>query len=68
MFDGILHNTSQEELYSSCVSDVVDQSIKGYNGTVLAYGQIGAGVLLMLRQCCCYWRCYRRQDVHHDRC
>ena len=45
-FDGIFHNASQEELYSSCVSDVVEQSIRGYNGTVLAYGQIGAGELL----------------------
>ncbi|XP_064647221.1 kinesin-like protein KIF9 [Lineus longissimus] len=41
--DGILHNASQENMYETCAQDVVSAAIDGYNGTVMAYGQTGAG-------------------------
>ena len=41
--DGILHNASQDTVYGECVQDVVSSVLDGYNGTVFAYGQTGAG-------------------------
>ena len=41
--DGVLHNSSQEEVYSSCSTDIVTRLMEGYNGTIMAYGQTGAG-------------------------
>ena len=35
--------TSQEEVYNSVVSEIIDSVIDGYNGTVLAYGQTSSG-------------------------
>lgn len=32
----------QAEIYSSCVERLVDGALKGYNATVLAYGQVSA--------------------------
>lgn len=40
MFD---QDSSQDEIYSSCVHDLVDACFEGYNATVLAYGQTGSG-------------------------
>lgn len=40
----VLHNSSQEGVYDECARDVVTQLMRGFNGTVLAYGQTGAGV------------------------
>ena len=42
-FDEFLHNASQEEVYDACSHDIVHSVIEGYNGTILAYGQTGAG-------------------------
>eukprot|EP00736_Rhodelphis_marinus_P013962 Rmarinus@m.10756 len=42
-YDGILHNASQDQVYESVAFDIVDSVLKGYNGTMLAYGQTGAG-------------------------
>ena len=42
-FDKVLHNSSQETVYHECVSDVVRSVAQGYNGTVMVYGQTGAG-------------------------
>jgi kinesin family protein 4/21/27 len=36
-------HTPQEQVYSSCVSDLVDAVVEGYNATVLAYGPTGSG-------------------------
>ncbi|KAK2964716.1 putative Chromosome-associated kinesin KIF4 [Blattamonas nauphoetae] len=36
-------NTSQEELFNEIVAPVVDETLKGYNCTVFAYGQTGTG-------------------------
>lgn len=38
-----MHNASQEDVFTYCAQDVVAQVAKGYNGTVLCYGQTGAG-------------------------
>jgi len=41
--DGILHNASQEQVHDTVVSDMTNKAMQGYNGTLLAYGQTGAG-------------------------
>lgn len=41
--DGVLVSASQEDVYSTCCSGVVDDVMAGYHGTVFAYGQTGAG-------------------------
>ncbi|UJR10395.1 hypothetical protein I4U23_014598 [Adineta vaga] len=41
--DGVFHNVSQEEIFNYVAKDVIDRTIDGYNGTVLCYGQTGAG-------------------------
>jgi len=41
--DGLLHNASQEQVYDTVASDIVSQGLRGYNGTLLCYGQTGAG-------------------------
>jgi kinesin family protein 6/9 len=42
-FDTVLHNASQESVFDECGRDIISNFIEGYNGTVLAYGQTGAG-------------------------
>ncbi|CAG9465590.1 unnamed protein product [Pedinophyceae sp. YPF-701] len=42
-FDNILHEASQEEVFDVCARDVIDSFLDGYNGTILCYGQTGAG-------------------------
>ncbi|KAF5832695.1 hypothetical protein DUNSADRAFT_11339 [Dunaliella salina] len=39
----LLPSATQHEVYMSGVKDVVDDVLNGYNGTVMAYGQTGAG-------------------------
>lgn len=39
----ILHNTDQETTYDECAEDIVNSVLQGYNGTIMAYGQTGAG-------------------------
>lgn len=41
--DGVLHNSSQEEVYTTCAESVVSRVMEGVNGTIFAYGQTGAG-------------------------
>ncbi|CAC5378934.1 KIF3B [Mytilus coruscus] len=36
-------NSQQQELYDETIHDIVQSVIEGYNGTVIAYGQTGAG-------------------------
>ncbi|EGW02195.1 Kinesin-like protein KIF21B, partial [Cricetulus griseus] len=36
-------DTWQEKIYSTCVSKLIEGCFEGYNATVLAYGQTGAG-------------------------
>lgn len=42
-FDEFLHNSSQEETYDVCSQEIVHSVLEGYNGTIMAYGQTGAG-------------------------
>lgn len=41
--DRVLHNASQSDVYEQCAKDIVTKALDGYNGTILAYGQTGAG-------------------------
>uniref|UniRef100_A0AAR2LJ83 Kinesin-like protein n=1 Tax=Pygocentrus nattereri TaxID=42514 RepID=A0AAR2LJ83_PYGNA len=40
---GVLHNVSQEEVYQSVAHSVVLRALEGYNGTIMCFGQTGAG-------------------------
>jgi len=42
-FDTILHDASQESVFTQCAAEVCESVLAGYNGTVFAYGQTGAG-------------------------
>lgn len=42
-FEKILHNASQDEVYETTAVDIINSVIDGYNGTILCYGQTGAG-------------------------
>lgn len=42
-FDGILHNASQETTFKQCASNLVLKALDGYNSTLFAYGETGAG-------------------------
>ncbi|XP_045434734.1 kinesin-like protein KIF9 isoform X1 [Pipistrellus kuhlii] len=41
--DGVLHDASQELVYDTVAKAVVAQALDGYNGTIMCYGQTGAG-------------------------
>ncbi|XP_035172011.1 kinesin-like protein KIF9 [Oxyura jamaicensis] len=41
--DGVLHNTSQELAYETVAKKLVADALAGYNGTIMCYGQTGAG-------------------------
>ncbi|KFW74658.1 Kinesin-like KIF9, partial [Manacus vitellinus] len=41
--DGLLHNTSQDKVYETVARDLVAAALRGYNGTIMCYGQTGAG-------------------------
>eukprot|EP01137_Pigoraptor_chileana_P026532 Opistho-2@7958 len=41
--DNILHNASQEAIYDDCARSIVVKTLDGFNGTIMAYGQTGAG-------------------------
>jgi kinesin family protein 6/9 len=41
--DVILHNASQELVYETCGQGLVVELMRGYNGTLLTYGETGAG-------------------------
>ncbi len=45
VFDGLLSEdlSTQDSVYEKCAEKVVDTVLEGYNGTVMAYGQTGAG-------------------------
>ena len=42
-FEKILHNASQDEVYEASASEIIQSVVEGFNGTVLCYGQTGAG-------------------------
>jgi len=41
--DKVMANASQEQVFEACAADVVRSVMDGYNGTIMAYGQTGAG-------------------------
>ncbi|XP_074641971.1 kinesin-like protein KIF9 [Tubulanus polymorphus] len=41
--DGLLHNANQEQVQDTCARDMVSAALDGYNGTLMCYGQTGAG-------------------------
>uniref|UniRef100_A0A8C6RJK7 Kinesin family member 9 n=1 Tax=Nannospalax galili TaxID=1026970 RepID=A0A8C6RJK7_NANGA len=41
--DGVLHDASQDLVYETVAKDAVSQALDGYNGTIMCYGQTGAG-------------------------
>ncbi|XP_058534884.1 kinesin-like protein KIF9 [Ochotona princeps] len=41
--DGVLHDASQDLVYETVAQEVVSQALDGYNGTIMCYGQTGAG-------------------------
>ncbi|KEP59860.1 UNVERIFIED_CONTAM: kinesin motor domain-containing protein [Hammondia hammondi] len=42
-FDKMFHNAPQERVFDDCVRDIITSVMEGYNGTVMVYGQTGAG-------------------------
>ena len=43
-FDAVFSdNSSQRKIYDTCAAPVVLSVLEGYNGTIFAYGQTGAG-------------------------
>ncbi|XP_046708142.1 kinesin-like protein KIF9 isoform X1 [Silurus meridionalis] len=41
--NGVLHNVSQEDMYEQVADSVVLGALEGYNGTIMCFGQTGAG-------------------------
>ena len=41
--DGVLNNVSQDTVYDEVVKETTKKCVDGYNGTILCYGQTGAG-------------------------
>ena len=42
-FDSVLDNASQDTMYEVAAEEITASVLDGYNGTVMAYGQTGAG-------------------------
>jgi kinesin family protein 3/17 len=43
-FDSVFASSvEQKHIYDTCAAGVVDSVLNGYNGTIFAYGQTGAG-------------------------
>ncbi|KAL4217271.1 Kinesin-like protein kif9 [Mactra antiquata] len=41
--DGIFHNSTQDQVFDTVAGDIVTSALDGYNGTMMCYGQTGAG-------------------------
>ena len=49
-FDACLGAAStQEEVYAQCAKPIVDSALRGYSGTILAYGPTGSGKTFTMR-------------------
>jgi kinesin family protein 6/9 len=42
-FPQILHNATQDDVYDLAANELVQSVVRGYNGTIMCYGQTGAG-------------------------
>ena len=48
-FDAVFDDkVEQKQIYDICASGLVDSVLNGYNGTIFAYGQTGAGKVTFL--------------------
>ncbi|KAJ9446703.1 Kinesin-like protein KLP1 [Diplonema papillatum] len=76
--DDILHNASQERVFDATCRNIVDSVVQGFNGTIMAYGQTGAGKTYTMTGThslfyYLQWHHHglrpdrRGEDVHHDR-
>ncbi|NWI97495.1 KIF9 protein, partial [Pitta sordida] len=54
--DGLLHNCSQERLYRTVAKGLVAGALQGYNGTIMCYGQTGAGKTYTMTGASCEYR------------
>lgn len=43
VFDQVMDNWSQAEVYTKLVRPMVDKAVEGFDSTILAYGQTGSG-------------------------
>ena len=41
--DHVLHNVSQPEVFKKCAEEPIMKSLDGFNSTIIAYGETGAG-------------------------
>ncbi|XP_060585541.1 kinesin-like protein KIF9 isoform X2 [Ruditapes philippinarum] len=41
--DGIFHNATQDQVFDTVSANIVTSALDGYNGTMMCYGQTGAG-------------------------
>ena len=47
-FDAVFGpNTEQKHIYDTCAASVVESVLKGYNGTIFAYGQVNLIINLL---------------------
>ena len=37
-FDGTLNDATQEEVFETCATDLMDSFLQGINGTIMCYG------------------------------
>eukprot|EP00753_Platysulcus_tardus_P000844 PLAT10746.2.p1 GENE.PLAT10746.2~~PLAT10746.2.p1 ORF type:complete len:779 (+),score=278.38 PLAT10746.2:1118-3454(+) len=42
-FDAVMRNATQEAVFQSCAAELVEDVVSGFNATLMAYGQTGAG-------------------------
>jgi len=42
-FHHVMHNAGQETVFDTLAAPIVSQATQGINGTIMAYGQTGAG-------------------------
>ena len=48
-FDAVFNDSvTQKYIYDTCAASVVESVLNGYNGTIFAYGQTGAGKVTIL--------------------
>ncbi|CAK9220135.1 unnamed protein product [Sphagnum troendelagicum] len=41
--DSVIRTTDQETVFDLCAKEIVDDVLRGYNGTIMTYGHVGSG-------------------------
>lgn len=62
----VLMRTTQEETWTRCAKDIIDSFLDGYNGTIMAYGQTGAGKTFTM-VCVCVGVCVHAHTCDYAR-